>query len=85
VGRQSNIQPVDPNTFTAFMEQLQEGYIAAVAATAGCAAEFTKRDVFGIDAQVIRGRASEQDDDVAVNIQLKSTTTVKPDQNKGWF
>jgi uncharacterized protein DUF4365 len=67
------------------MEQLQEGYVAAVAATAGCAAEFTRRDLYGIDAQIIRGRTSEQGDDVAINIQLKSTTTVKPDQNKGWF
>jgi hypothetical protein len=67
------------------MEQLQEGYVSAVAATAGCAAEFTTRDLFGTDVQIIRRGATEQDDETAVRIQLKNTTTIRPDGNKGWF
>lgn len=66
-----------PRLFTTVMEQLQEGYVAAVAASAGVVAEFRKRDVHKYDVEL-----SRQDDvsieEVAVRVQLKSTTQIKP-------
>lgn len=68
---------VKPRLYTTVMEQLQEGYVAAVAASAGVVAEFRKRDVHKYDVEL-----SRQDDisneEVAVRVQLKSTTQIKP-------
>lgn len=66
------------------MEQLQEGYVASVAATAGCIMEPILRDLYGFDIRIVRpSRAGEEE--VVLNAQLKSTTTVKPDPAKAHF
>ena len=81
---QSRIAPLDPRTFTAMMEQLQEGYVASVAATAGCACEPIRRDIYGFDVRFVRpGQLGEEE--VTLNAQLKNTTTVKPDPEATHF
>jgi hypothetical protein len=50
----SVIEAVIPRTFTDRMEQLQEGYVTAVAATAGCSIQIIDRDIWGCDAWIIR-------------------------------
>ncbi|MCG8916958.1 DUF4365 domain-containing protein [Actinokineospora sp. PR83] len=78
--------PVNPRTFTEYMEQLQEGYVAAVAATAGCSMEYIARDVHGLDVEFIRpGLDPTVDEEISVRAQLKNTTTKKPDTTNGWF
>jgi hypothetical protein len=81
----STIDPVDPRTFTAYMEQLQEGYVSTVAATAGCSMEFLRRDLVGTDVEIIRPGRTDHDEEISVRVQLKNTTTIKPDLVKGWF
>jgi hypothetical protein len=72
------IQPVDGRTFTTCMEQLQNGYVTSVAATAGCTVEPINRDVHGVDMLIIRpSEVGVQE--VSLYVQLKSTTTIKPD------
>ncbi len=78
------IRPVNPRTFTACMEQLQDGYVAAVAATAGLTVEFIQRDVFGLDVEFIKSRG-ENDEELSLRAQLKNTTTLSPDPNKQTF
>jgi hypothetical protein len=80
------IEPVDARTFTALLEQLQMAYVAAVAATAGCTMESIDRDLWGFDAWLIRppsqiGAAEE----VSLAVQLKNTTTMKPDPERETF
>ncbi|MFF4889809.1 DUF4365 domain-containing protein [Micromonospora chersina] len=80
------IEPVDARTFTTLLEQLQMAYVAAVAATAGCTFEPIDRDVWGYDAWLIRppsqiGFAEE----VPLAVQLKNTTTIKPDPTSETF
>lgn len=78
------ITPVDSRTFTTCMELLQEGFVASVAATAGCTAEFKHRDVHGFDVLITRpSEAGTQE--VSVYAQLKNTTTKKPDPRKSHF
>ena len=72
------IVPVDDRTFTTCMEQLQDGYVTSVAATAGCTVEPIKRDVHGLDMLIIRpSEAGVQE--VSLYVQLKDTMTIKPD------
>jgi len=71
----TRVAAVDANTFTAFMEQLQEGYVASVAATAGCAVEFTRRDLYTLDALIIRSQGHDRQE-VSLMAQLKNTSTV---------
>ncbi|WP_328527980.1 DUF4365 domain-containing protein [Nocardioides sp. NBC_00368] len=59
------------------MEQLQEGYVASVAATAGAIAEFRKRDMHKYDVELSR-QPDVGFEEVAVRLQLKSTTTIRP-------
>jgi len=66
------------------MEQLQEGYVTSVAATAGCSAEFIRRDIYGFDVRLVRPQ-DPGTQEVAVMAQLKNTTTLKPDPAKPWF
>jgi hypothetical protein len=66
------------------MEQLQEGYVAAVAATAGCLLETVKRDVWGVDIQIVRPMGSLIQEQM-IFAQLKNTTTFKPDPSKANF
>ncbi len=83
--RVSRIEAVNDDTFTACMEQLQEGYVASVAATAGCAMEHVRRDIYGMDALLVRPAAEPGKQEVSVFAQLKNTTTVLPDPDKDTF
>ncbi len=83
--RQQNVLPVIDSTFTTCMEQLQEGYVAAVAATAGCTLEPIKRDVYGTDVRIIRPGRGDFNEEVVVMAQLKNTTQVRPDPSKDFF
>lgn len=74
----------DERTFTSFMEQLQEGYVASVAATAGCNMERIPKDNYGFDVRIVRP-APPGEEEVTLNVQLKSTTTIKPDPAKPHF
>ncbi|MGW0575247.1 DUF4365 domain-containing protein [Streptomyces sp. NPDC002920] len=67
------------------MEQLQEGYVAAVAATAGCAVETVRRDIYGMDALLVRPATDPSRQEVSVFAQLKNTTTILPDPAKDSF
>jgi hypothetical protein len=44
------------------MEQLQEGYVASIAATAGCVMNPVARDVYGMDVMFIRTRSSDEEE-----------------------
>ncbi|MEU8642054.1 DUF4365 domain-containing protein [Streptomyces sp. NPDC048674] len=83
--RRSNIEPVDPLTFTGMMEQLQEGYVASVAATAGCTMETVDKDYWGADVQLIRPPRTALEEESMVFAQLKSTTMTSPDGSKDFF
>ena len=71
----ANITAVHADTFTVAMEQLQESYVTAVAATAGCTAERKDRDVHGADMEIIRP-AEPPAQEVALLVQLKATTQI---------
>ena len=77
------IQPVCYRTFTRCMEQLQEGYVLSVAATAGCTVEPVQRDINGVDLMIIRQRP--QLEEISLYAQLKNTTTKTPDPDKPSF
>ncbi|MGY1867310.1 DUF4365 domain-containing protein [Nocardia gipuzkoensis] len=66
------------------MEQLQEAYVASVAATAGCSYEPVKRDTYGCDALLVRAPDAVKEE-ASVYVQLKNTTTLKPDPLKSEF
>ncbi|OEV11097.1 DUF4365 domain-containing protein [Streptomyces nanshensis] len=83
--RRSNIEPVDPKTFTGMMEQLQEGYIASVAATVGCTIQTITKDYSGTDLHLIRPPRTALEEETMVYAQLKSTTTIYPDAGKDFF
>ncbi|MFD9944609.1 DUF4365 domain-containing protein [Nonomuraea sp. NPDC059023] len=83
--RQQHIQAVDQLTFTPLMEQLQQGYVASVAATAGCTFETISKDAWGVDAQIIRTPRTPHEQESMVFAQLKSTTQVIPDPKKDFF
>ncbi|MFJ2632733.1 DUF4365 domain-containing protein [Streptomyces sp. NPDC087422] len=76
---------MNEDTFTALMEQLQEGYVASVAATAGCAMEHVRRDIYGMDALLVRPASETGKQEVSVFAQLKNTTTILPDPAKASF
>ncbi|WP_435070472.1 DUF4365 domain-containing protein [Amycolatopsis thermoflava] len=75
----SGVAPVIADTFTACMEQLQDGYVFAVAATAGCTVEVLQRDTYGLDVLIIRKGRTASEEEISVYAQLKSTTTLRPD------
>lgn len=76
-GQHTGIMPVDGDTFTTCMEQLQEAYVTSVASTAGCLVEVKKRDVYGIDIELVRPSNAYQEESILF-AQLKNTTTIKP-------
>jgi hypothetical protein len=78
------VEAVDERTFTELMEQLQEGYVASVAATAGCAVEPIRRDIYGFDVRLIRPTPPGVEE-ITLMAQLKNTTTVKPDPSRDFF
>lgn len=62
--------------YTLDMEQLQEGYVAAVAATAGVEAEFPGGDRNKYDVELKRQDSTDVDE-VNVRLQLKATGTAR--------
>lgn len=79
------IKPVNSATFTTCMEQLQEGYVASIAATAGCLVEIVDRDMYGMDVTFVRLPTTAGAEEDILWAQLKNTTTKKPDQSKTTF
>lgn len=71
----SNLTKVVERTFTDAMEQLQEGYVSAVAATCGVAAQWPPRDYFKYDVELVR-QPDTAIEDVSVRAQMKSTTGI---------
>ncbi|MCZ7415317.1 DUF4365 domain-containing protein [Streptomyces sp. WMMC897] len=67
------------------MEQLQEGYVTSVAATAGCTVERVSRDLWSADVQFIRPPLTALEEEAMVFAQLKSTTLVEPGPAKEFF
>lgn len=59
--------------------------MSAVAATAGCAVEPIRRDIYGMDLQVVRPGVTPQQEEIPVLLQLKNTTTLRPDRTKTYF
>jgi hypothetical protein len=66
------------------MEQLQEGYVLSVAATAGCLVEPMRRDMHGVDMMFVKPGGAQREE-TTLYAQLKSTTILMPDLEKGWF
>jgi hypothetical protein len=81
----SGVQPVDAETFTECMEQLQVGYVAGVAATAGCLMEIKQRDRYGADVMFTRTPPPGEYEETSLYAQLKSTTTIKVDPQRGFL
>lgn len=71
----SNLIKVVERTFTDAMEQLQEGYVGAVAATSGVSAQWTSRDNHKYDVELVRQPDSSVED-ISVRAQMKSTTSI---------
>ncbi|MEV6838595.1 DUF4365 domain-containing protein [Streptomyces sp. NPDC051133] len=67
------------------MEQLQEGYVSSVAASAGCSVEVVGKDTFGVDVQFIRPPATHLQQEAILFAQLKCTTQVTPDRDTKSF
>lgn len=82
--RSMAVQPLIESNFTQCMEQLQEGYVFSVAATAGCAVELTHRDQNGIDVIFTRPSGATLEEAI-LQAQLKCTTTLLPDPSKPTF
>lgn len=70
-----NLTKVVGRTFTDSMEQLQEGYVSAVAATCGVSAQWVSRDKYKYDVELVR-QPDTSFEEVSVRVQLKSTTTI---------
>lgn len=72
------IHPVVDKTFTECLEQLQEAYVLAVAATAGCLVEIKRRDRYGADIEIIQ-QDPTGGEELTIGAQLKCTTRITPD------
>lgn len=67
------------------MEQLQEGYVTSVAATAGCTVEPIPKDLYGCDLRLVRPGRKSDEEEIPLLVQLKNTTTLKPNPAKSAF
>ncbi|MCP9974022.1 DUF4365 domain-containing protein [Streptomyces somaliensis] len=67
------------------MEQLQQGYLMSVAASAGCTMELINKDKWGVDAQFVRPPRTPHEEEGLLFAQLKCTTQTTPDPSKGYF
>jgi hypothetical protein len=72
-----SLSKVVARTHTDAMEQLQEGYVSAVAATAGATAQRVTRDMHKWDLELVR-QPDVALEETAVRVQMKSTTGVHP-------
>jgi hypothetical protein len=59
--------------------------VTSVAATAGCAIEPIPKDNYGFDLRLVRPGRVPTEEEVSLLVQLKNTTTVKPDPTKDFF
>jgi hypothetical protein len=66
---------VNPRTLTQMLEQLQESWVTAVAAAAGCNVERLVRDNNGFDLMLVRP-SLVGGQEVSLLVQLKSVTLV---------
>lgn len=71
----SNLTKVVERVFTDSMEQLQEGYVSAVAAASGVSVQPVHRDRYRYDLELVR-QPDPNVEEVSVRVQLKSTTTI---------
>lgn len=78
MAQNSKTNRVVPRYFTNSMEQLQEGYVSTVAATAGVTVHTVTRDLHKYDMELVR-QPSISVEEVAVKMQLKATTDFKID------
>lgn len=83
--RTNHIEAVDPSSVTDMMEQLQQGYLMSVAASAGCTMELINKDKWGVDAQFVRPPRTPHEEEGLLFAQLKCTTQTTPDPSKGYF
>ncbi|MFC5213917.1 DUF4365 domain-containing protein [Streptomyces coerulescens] len=83
--RASHIEAVDKRHVTKMMEQLQQGYVTSVAATAGCTLEVVQGDIWGYDVRFVRPPRSHLDEESMLLAQLKCTTQITPDPAKDYF
>ncbi|MEV1071088.1 DUF4365 domain-containing protein [Micromonospora parva] len=67
------------------MEQLQVGYVASIAATAGCFVTPITWDNWGFDVWIVRPPKYMGGQEVSIYAQLKNTTTIRPDPERGQF
>lgn len=74
--------PVNRNSCTNAMEQLQEGYVFSVAATAGCQVD---RFVHGNKYADLSIKREGIDEEITVEVHLKCTTDARPDPSKDHF
>lgn len=76
--------PVNHRTVTDDMEQLQEGYVSAIAATAGCQVDAQRRGNDFCDLRIIRdGRLTSEE--TVVLLHLKCTTGTQPGHREDHF
>lgn len=73
----SGLIKVVERTHTDAMEQLQEAYVGAVAASAGATTQWVSRDLHKYDVELIR-QPDPLVEQASVRLQLKSTTTLQP-------
>lgn len=71
----SSLIKVVERTFTDSMEQLQESYVSAIAATCGVSAQWVSREKYKYDVELMR-QPDNAFEEVSVRIQLKSTTSI---------
>lgn len=79
------VVPVRADSHTRCMEQLQLGYVAAVAATAGCQIEVHRVDDLLCDVEFVRKSEANSLLEISVRAQLKCTTQVRPDPEEETF
>ena len=80
----SEVQPVDELTFTECMEQLQEGYVGNIAATAGYLLNSCDHDTYGFDSMIIKKKGPDEEE-TSIYVQLKCTTVIRPDLTRPTF
>jgi len=84
IAQNPRIAAVNDLTFFECLEQLQEAYVASVAATSGCLYNPLMCDVYGFDALIVR-KQPPQVPELSLYVQLKCTTLMKPDTSREFF
>jgi hypothetical protein len=84
IGQKPRVAAVNDLTLSECMEQLQEAYVAGVAATNGCLYNQLMRDAYGFDGLIVWKRPPHFPE-LSLYVQLKCTTMVKPDTSREFF